>query len=395
MVNAKQEAITVLNEALNELESSKGSVTSGVQKLLRAALILDEEKIAAWCDFHLGKSDYINPVKNYVEVLKKKRQTPEALNEQEFLKAETEFMEFKKDVVKGDFPFDKDDFNFLLDEQGGGFHSIGFIEDLAKSKTPISLSYKRSNLSQRISHVRRKAHEKSANLLNKLAYTDTKKIAFDLLKEEIDDKLLDLNPELTEKLMAAFKSVSSESSEEWSQALTSCRRLIESLADELYPPTEEQINGRKLGKEYYINRLWMFMDKAIESESNRDLAKTHVDFLGSYLQKTHKLTNKGVHTSITKTEAVKTVFHTYLLIADLLGYLDKRFVKKDTKINIHKATLDEIESILGVNRKIAKEIIKLRVEHGTLTPELLGNVQGIGSKTVAKAVELFSFDLVE
>jgi DNA uptake protein ComE-like DNA-binding protein len=137
------------------------------------------------------------------------------------------------------------------------------------------------------------------------------------------------------------------------------------------------------------------MDKAIESEANRELAKTHIDFLGSYLQKTHKLINKGVHTSITKVEAVKTVFHTYLLIADLLGYLDKRFVNRENKPNIHTATLDELESLLNIQRTTAKQIIKLRVEHGTFTLELLGTIQGIGSKTVAKAQELFSFDLIE
>jgi hypothetical protein len=60
------------------------------------------------------------------------------------------------------------------------------------------------------------------------------------------------------------------------------------------------------------------MDDFVESESNRELAKAHVDYLGSYLERTHKISNKGVHASVTRIEAIKAVFHTYLMVADIL-----------------------------------------------------------------------------
>lgn len=43
MLDKKSEAIGLLNEALKELESAKGSVTVAVQKLSRASLLLDEK----------------------------------------------------------------------------------------------------------------------------------------------------------------------------------------------------------------------------------------------------------------------------------------------------------------------------------------------------------------
>ena len=163
--------------------------------------------------------------------------------------------------------------------------------------------------------------KKRSHILQKLAFTEATKTSFDYLKEEVDDKLLDLNPEIAEKLMIVFKSVSKDNSEEWSQALASCRRIVEKLADELFLPIKEEVKGRKLGQTQYINRLWAFMDKAIESKSNKEVAKVHVDLLGIYIQSNHKLTNKGVHTDVTKLEAVKTVFHIYLMLADLLDLL--------------------------------------------------------------------------
>ncbi len=93
--------------------------------------------------------------------------------------------------------------------------------------------------------------------------------------------------------MLAFKNVNSDSKEEWSQALTTCRRTIQKLADDLYPPNDKIINGRKLGKNQYINRLWFFMDESIESDSDKKLAKAHVDYIGNYLESIHNKTKKA------------------------------------------------------------------------------------------------------
>lgn len=84
---------------------------------------------------------------------------------------------------------------------------------------------------------------------------------------------MDLDPEIAEQLMLAFKSVSSDSKEEWSQALATCRRLLESLADKLYPATEENIKGRTFKQNQYINRIWRFMDVSIESKAIRKWQK--------------------------------------------------------------------------------------------------------------------------
>jgi DNA uptake protein ComE-like DNA-binding protein len=398
MVNPKEETLKLLKEALRELEAQKGSVFSGIQKLLRAAQIIGAEDVSMWCELQLDKKDYTSPFKEYIDALvvftgSKSKETIERLDEA------TE--KVKKVGLEFDQHFSFDDINFMLDESGGGLASIGFIEeqyaDLVRMKRGNNGAFYKTNLSRRINYVRTTAHSKAIALFKKLAFSETPRTAFDYLREEVDNKLLDLNPELAEKLMIAFKSVNSENPEEWSHALTTCRRLIEGIADELFPATQltqEINNGHKLGQAQYINRLWAFMDKAIESKSNKNLAKAHIDFLGSYLGNIHELTNKGVHSTLAKLEAVKTVFHTYLMLADILGYLKPAEPKKEKPLNIHAATLDELESFLGVSRSIAKEIVKLRVKDSTLTPKTLGQISGIGPKIVAKAEELFSFESI-
>lgn len=391
----KNDAIELLKESLNQLESSKGSVLTGVQKLSRAAKILGDEDAVIWCEVQLGNKEYTSDLTKALEVLVELIKEDKSSSElsKEFNKV---YKELREKGYNPKVHFSKEEVFIKGNASGGGYISIGFIEekyhDLVRLKKGNNGTYYKNSLINHIEYVRRIAHKKAGTLYTKVAYTDSAQTAFDILKGEVDDKLLDLNPELAEQLMLAFKSVSTDNAEEWSQALTTCRRFIEGLADELYPPTDEEINGRKLGKTQYINRLWAFMDKSIESKSNKDLAKAHVDILGVYLQRIHKLSNKGVHAGLEREEAIKTVFHTYLMVADILKYLDPSCQAKDEQVNIHNASLDELESLLGVSRSIAKEIVKLRVREREITPELLGSIKGVGSKTISLAQEEFSFE---
>jgi len=91
----------------------------------------------------------------------------------------------------------------------------------------------------------------------------------------------------------------------------------------------------------------------------------------------------------------KAVFHTYLLVADILDYLEKESNRASKLLNIHTASLDELESVLGISRAVAKEIIKRRVEYGVLDTARLATIKGIGQKTVSLAEQLLSFEPIK
>ncbi|MED1785191.1 helix-hairpin-helix domain-containing protein [Brevibacillus fortis] len=388
-----QEAISILKESLKELESSKGSVLVGIQKLLRVSKMLNNEKYIIWCEIQLGNTKYTKHIERYIQILveSNKNNTPT------IKKKLTEVIEdLKKVGIEQQEHCSIDELSVKADESSGGFENIGFIEerynDLVRTKKGNDGTYYKNNLNSHLNYIRKSAHDKASLLYNAIAFSDAPQTAFDVLRVDIDDKLLDINPELAEKLMHAFKAVSTESQEEWSHALTTCRRFIENLADELFPSTDEQVNGRSLGKNQYINRIWAYMDKSILSESNKELAKAHVDFVGSYLQKLHKLSNKGVHAQLSRTEAIKAVFHLYLICASILEYYNVMEKEKSEKINIHNASLDELEAFLDISRNIAKEIIKMRVAKGRLGPDDLTSIKGIGTKTMSKIFDTVSFD---
>ncbi|CEP35745.1 MULTISPECIES: ComEA family DNA-binding protein [unclassified Halomonas] len=385
----KKIALQVVEEALKELESSKGSILSAIQKLQRASSIVGDDEKRLWCSIQLADAIYVGPLKDLADFLVE-HQDPSTSEYQEGLSKHIKAL--GKLGLIHEVHFTNEELNIKLNSAGGGYANIGFVEeryaDLVRQKSGNDGTYYKSPLNNHLNFVKKKAHELASLLYKQLKFSGTVSNCFDLLKNAVDDKLLDLNPVIAEQLMLAFKSVSTGKEEEWSQALTTCRRLIEGLADQLYPATNDKDKGRSLGQAQYVNRIWFFMDTSIESKSNRELAKAHVDFMGSWLENINKISNKGVHAELGQLEATKAVFHTYLMIADILDYLEEK-PQPNNKKDINLATIDELEALLGVNRNIAKEIFKHRIKEGGLDCASLAKVGGVGPKIIQKIKQEF------
>lgn len=393
-MDKKIDALSILEEGLNELESKNGSIAIAVQKLARASFMLGENEVYAWTQLQLGNTKYTAILTRLFKLID---ETPKenggvTINEDKL-----------KDILGSakelDIHFNgSNDINELYfhksSENSGGLNSVVFIEQISetllKQKKGNDSKHYINNVNAHLVHIKKNCHDHIAYLISKIKYAGTTKSSFDLLKEAVDDKFLEIDPELAEQMMLAFKSISSNNKEEWSQALTTCRRLLENLADNLYPANDKVINKRTFKQNQYINRLWQFMHETIESDTNKDLAKAHVDYLGSWLQANNTATNKGVHSEVTQLEATKFVFHIYLMLADLLEYLDDS-ITSNVKPNIRKITIDELEALLNVNRNVAKDIIKARVKNSGLTLKQLGEVSGMGNKTLEKAKEAIEF----
>jgi hypothetical protein len=164
------------------------------------------------------------------------------------------------------------------------------------------------------------------------------------IADEVAHKLGDTAPDLGNKLWAALKTFNeAETNEEFAQVAVSCRRIVEYISDELFPPLEEEVEGRKLGKIQYRNRLLAFVDETRKSNTNIDLIWVSTKTLSEQMEKLSDLASKGVHSEVYRVETRRCLLRTIMLSDDLVSLKVGAFEIKP-KLNFD----DMLEQVFGL-----------------------------------------------
>lgn len=168
------------------------------------------------------------------------------------------------------------------------------------------------------------------------------------LADDVLLRLNDLDRELPDKLHAAMRnSQIIETTEDVAQACLSCRRLLEGLADVLYPPNKEPVNGHKVGQEQYINRLRAYIGDKLKGDQ-KDLMDIQLLDIGERIKKGYELANKGAHSRISRTDLHRLISALLVATYDLLS-LDK----PPLQVRPRELDADEVNEFL--RKKFSKE----------------------------------------
>ncbi len=171
------------------------------------------------------------------------------------------------------------------------------------------------------SYVLRCAHE--------LRFSGIAGDIFSRIREKVDSAIGNHVPGAVQKLAAVYDNLQTDNPENWANAVHSCRRILQDLADAVYPPCDDKIvevNGIKrtikLGADNYINRLIAFLDEKSRSDRFNEIVGSHLAFIGDRLDSIFKAAQKGSHADIvSKEEADRYVVYTYLVTGDILSLL--------------------------------------------------------------------------
>jgi hypothetical protein len=127
------------------------------------------------------------------------------------------------------------------------------------------------------------------------------------------------------RIESIAENLRSDNQEDWANAVHSCRRLLQTVADVIYPPRDAKTisSGSKtrtiqLGPDNYINRLATFCEERSNSKRFNELVGSHLALVGDRLDAVFKAAQKGSHANVSREEASRTVIYTYLLIGDIL-----------------------------------------------------------------------------
>lgn len=126
---------------------------------------------------------------------------------------------------------------------------------------------------------------------------------FDELDEnqasDLSLRLEELHPKLFDAFASAARTLErAETEEDFAQSALSGRRLLEALADYLFPPRKERWNGRKVGRAEYRNRLWAFIERTVNEKPMSD--PNDLDRLGQELDRLVEFFNTGLHAATSR-----------------------------------------------------------------------------------------------
>lgn len=199
--------------------------------------------------------------------------------------------------------------------------------------TPIGNWYERHQIREKSSSASKKLSSRRALIYRyvlrkhyELKYSGIADDIFSRVRERVNKSIGGAVPEATQKLTAVYENLKSENPEDWSNAVHSCRRILQDLADSVFPAKSDiikTINGKektiKLGKDNFINRLIAFIEAQSHSGRFTSIVGSHLKYIGERLDSVFRAAQKGSHdTIVTQEEADRYVVYTYLIVGDIL-----------------------------------------------------------------------------
>ena len=186
----------------------------------------------------------------------------------------------------------------------------------------IRQSIDRAN--RRLASRRAYIHQYASRRYYELTFSGAAQNVFASVRERVDGSIAEVVPDAVQKFASVHDNLRSRNPEDWSNAVHSCRRILQDLADVLFPAqaqARKTHDGRdiKLGPDNYINRLACFAEDHSGSDRFTEIVGSHLGFLGDRLDAVFKAAQKGSHNSVTHEEADRYVIYTYMLVADLLS----------------------------------------------------------------------------
>jgi len=139
----------------------------------------------------------------------------------------------------------------------------------------------------------------------------------------VESFLPQISPRVLEQFTAAYRRAREDDAESKTHALATCCRILESVADVVFPPqagpaVDSTGKSRKVGAENYVNRLWMFVADSMSGSTHSKLLLATLQDFGSRIDTVYSLTNKGVHSDVAQAEVDTCVMQTYLLTGEIL-----------------------------------------------------------------------------
>jgi hypothetical protein len=194
----------------------------------------------------------------------------------------------------------------------------GDYANLALHNVTVSMT-KSTNAISRISAIRSRVLALLHNVISEIYYEkefdNLSESIFERYRNEVDILISEHCGDVLEKIPSVMSRLADGDEESISQALGTCRRIIESFADSIFPPSEDSIeiggNTLKLDAGKHQNRINAYIHQRTASQSRKQRLRQN---LGNLFDRV----STGVHSEVTAEEAKSLFLNTYLFLGEVL-----------------------------------------------------------------------------
>lgn len=164
-------------------------------------------------------------------------------------------------------------------------------------------------------------HRFATDRYYELAFGSRQEAIFETARARIDALLAPTAGKALQQVDSIYERLQQEDPEAISQALSTCRRLIDGIADVIFPPREEPVviegNEVKLTEQHHQNRINAFIREHSDSSSRRARLRRRLADL-------YDRVSTGVHADVSAEEARFLFLDTYLFLGEVLSLQDSR-----------------------------------------------------------------------
>ena len=322
-----EEALDLSEEILNQLEDASIKTSVIALKCLRLARLMDDYEAVDWlvCEMEGYKSSKDGIPHDLFELGVKhgREQKSDKGNRRIFIELSSELELLCESSQKS-----------LGSYTTEGVSVAGEYSHVAMSRLLNSVTSNNSgtiNLikdsQKKLSILRGEYYRYALNINIQLKFSEKVENIFEDYRTIVDKYFAENIPTGIRKLSAIYSRLKDNDEESYSQASTSCRKLLREFADDmflkLYPDFSDKKITLKSGKElditgdHYINRIYAIIDMI----SINKMKKDNVIQTASWIESINDRICNGLHNDVSLSEIKDTILHLYILIGDIIkGY---------------------------------------------------------------------------
>ncbi len=193
-----------------------------------------------------------------------------------------------------------------------------------KPHTHLYISIPRAQVAQLVDLMKFELVKKLNSMISEITYGKIPQNIFRRFQLRVNEQLVNSNPAAVSELNIAYEQLGkSEDVERIAHVAFACRRLIKSIADKLYPASQEKrvklLREQKeldISEEKFLNRLQAYVD-SLPSPNSKYLLK-EIALLRDFVNEIPENVNKGVHSNISNINAERLVLYTYIILGDII-----------------------------------------------------------------------------